>query len=164
MIRQSLDVSNRAGRARVLRVLVWLACAPIAAGAQPIPADAEPECHSVHVGRTMTLSGRYMLDYGSESSGQDVWFVEDDTSARRLPDPSRRAGVIRFMNQRDALRWLRLPAAQPDGTCGFDGRATLVIRDLDTVCPGLEEPDHAQLVKVVKASVPARHACDATTP
>ncbi|WP_322082213.1 hypothetical protein [Burkholderia sp. BCC1972] len=164
MIRQALDISNLTCRARMLCAALLLACGPVAAGAQTIPADAEPECHAVHVDRTITLSGRYMLDYGSESSGQDVWFVEDDTSARRLPDPSQRAGVIRFMNQRDALRWLRLPAAQPDGMCRFEGRATLVIRDLDTVCPGLEEPDHAQLVKVVKASVPVRHACGATTP
>ena len=115
----------------------------------------------MHVGRSITLSGRYTVDYGDEESGEDVWFEEDDASARRLPDRSQRAGVIRFTNQRDARRSLRLPAAQPDGVCRFDGRATLVIRDLETVCPGLEEPDHARQVKVVKASPPTRHACEA---
>ena len=164
MIRQSIDVSRMTGRARVLCAVLWLACGPVAARAQTIPGDAEPECHSVHVARAITLSGRYTLDFGDESSGPDVWFEEDDASARRLPDRSQRAGVIRFMNQRDARRGLRLPAAQPEGVCRFDGRATLVIRDLDTVCPGLEEPDHARLVKVVKASLPARHACEATAP
>lgn len=161
MIRQSIDVSNLTGRARVLCAVLWLAGGAVAAHAQTIPADAEPECHSVHVGRSITLSGRYTVDYGDEESGEDVWFEEDDASARRLPDRSRRAGVIRFTNQRDARRSLRLPAAQPDGVCRFDGRATLVIRDLETVCPGLEEPDHARLVKVVKASPPTQHACEA---
>ncbi|VWD21722.1 hypothetical protein BLA50215_03979 [Burkholderia lata] len=164
MIRQSLDVSSMTGRARMLCALLWLACGPVAAHAQTIPADAEPECRSVHVDRAITLSGRYALDYGDETIGSEVWFEEDDASARRLPDRSQRAGVIRFMNQRDARRGLRLPVAQPEGVCRFDGSATLVIRDLDTVCPGLEEPDHARLVKVVNASLPTRHACGATAP
>ncbi|VWM08899.1 hypothetical protein BLA6992_03231 [Burkholderia lata] len=164
MIRQSIEVSSMTGRARVLCAVLWLACGPVAAHAQTIPADAEPECHSVQVGRAITLSGRYAVDYADEESGEDVWFVEDDASARRLPDRSQRAGVIRFVNQRDARRSLRLPAAQPEGVCRFDGRATLVIRDLDTVCPGLEEPDHARLVKVLTASRPTRHACEATAP
>lgn len=164
MIRQSIEVSSMTGRARVLCALLWLACGPLAAHARTIPADAEPECHSVHVGRAITLSGRYALDYGDESIGSYVWFEEDDASARRLPDRSKRAGVIAFANQRDALRELRLPAAPPDGVCRFDGRATVVIRDLDTACPGLETPDHARLVKVVKASLPTRHACEATAP
>ncbi|HGL6717475.1 hypothetical protein NTJ56_31815 [Burkholderia contaminans] len=161
MIRQSIDVSNLTGRARVLCAVLWLACGAVAAHAQTIPADAEPECHSVHVGPSLTLSGRYTVDYGDEESGEDVWFEEDDASARRLPDRSRRAGVIRFTNQRDARHSLRLPAAQPDGVCRIDGRATLVIRDLETVCPGLEEPDHARLARVVKASPPTPHACEA---
>ncbi|VWB63709.1 hypothetical protein BLA14095_02861 [Burkholderia lata] len=164
MIRQSIDVSNLTGRARVLCAVLWLACGAAAAHAQTIPADAEPDCRSVHVGRAITLSGRYALDYGDETIGSEVWFEEDDASARRLPDRSQRAGVIQFTNQGDARRSLRLPAAQPEGVCRFDGRATLVIRDLDTVCPGLEEPDHARLVKVVKASLPTRHACGAAAP
>ncbi|VWD55470.1 hypothetical protein BLA39750_06653 [Burkholderia lata] len=164
MTRQPIEVSSMTGRARVLCAVLWLACGPIAAHAQTIPADAEPECHSVYVGRAITLSGRYLLDYGDEASGQDVWFEDDDASARRLPDRSQRAGVIAFTNQSDARRSLRLPAAQPEGVCRFDGRATVVIRDLETVCPGLEEPDHARLVKVVKASPPTRHACEATAP
>ncbi|WP_256976850.1 hypothetical protein [Burkholderia sp. AU31652] len=164
MIRQSIDVSNLTGRARVLCAVLWLACGAAAAHAQTIPADAEPECHSVYVGRAITLSGRFIVDYGDEESGEDVWFEEDDASARRLPDRSQRAGVIRFTNQRDARRSLRLPAAQPERVCRFDGRATLVIRDLETVCPGLEEPDHARLVKVVKASLPTQHACEAAAP
>ncbi|WP_241026477.1 hypothetical protein [Burkholderia sp. Se-20378] len=164
MIRQSIEVSSMTGCARVLCAVLWLACGPVVAHAQTIPADAEPECHSVQVGRAITLSGRYAVDYADEESGEDVWFVEDDASARRLPDRSQRAGVIRFVNQRDARRSLRLPAAQPEGVCRFDGRATLVIRDLDTVCPGLEEPDHARLVKVLTASRPTRHACEATAP
>ncbi|OXJ29081.1 hypothetical protein CFB82_31005 [Burkholderia sp. HI2714] len=151
-------------RASVLCAVWWLACGTAAAHAQTIPADAEPECHSVYVGRAITLSGRYLVDYGDEESGEDVWFEEDDASARRLPDRSQRAGVIRFTNQRDARRSLRLPAAQPVGVCRFDGRATVVIRDLETVCPGLEEPDHARLVKVVKASQPTRYACEAAAP
>ncbi|NHV26469.1 hypothetical protein [Burkholderia sp. D-99] len=152
------------GRVCVLCAVVWLACGAVAARAQPIPPDAEPACHSVHVGRSITLSGRYALDYGDESIGSDVWFEADDASARRLPDRSQRAGVIAFTNQRDALRGLRLPVAQPDGVCRFDGRATVVIRDLDTVCPGLETPDRARLVKVVTAAPPTRHACEATAP
>ncbi|WP_241019818.1 hypothetical protein [Burkholderia sp. Ac-20345] len=164
MIRQSLDALSMTGRARVLCALLWLACGAVAARAQTIPADAEPECRSVHVGRAITLSGRYALDYGDESIGSEVWFEEDDASARRLPDRSQRAGVMQFTNQGDARRSLRLPAAQPEGVCRFDGSATLVIRDLDTVCPGLEEPDHARLVKVVKASLPTRHACGAAAP
>lgn len=160
MIRKALDVSSMTGRARAL-CLVVLAWGSAASGAQPVPADAEPDCHSVHVGRAITLSGRYALDYGDESIGSDVWFEEDDASARRLPDRSQRAGVIVFTNQHDATRGLRLPAAQPDGVCRFDGRATIVIRDLDTVCPGLETPDRARLVKVVAADRPTRHACDA---
>ncbi|VWD29064.1 hypothetical protein BLA17378_07182 [Burkholderia aenigmatica] len=163
MIRKAPDVSTLTGFARALGVLL-LACGAAAAGAQPAPADAEPECHSVHVGRAITLSGRYALDYGDESIGSDVWFEEDEASARRLPDRSQRAGVIVFTNQHDALRGLRLPAAQPDGVCRFDGRATVVIRALDTVCPGLETPDRARLVKVVTAGLPTRHACEATTP
>ncbi|MBN3832042.1 hypothetical protein G3N64_09285 [Burkholderia sp. Ac-20344] len=149
------------GRARAL-FLSLLACGPVAAAARTIPADAEPDCHSVHVGRAITLSGRYALDYGDATIGPDVWFEEDGASARRLPDRSQRAGVIDFTNQRDALRGLRLPAAQPDGVCRFDGYATIVIRDLETVCPGLETPDRARLVRVVTASVPERHACEAT--
>ncbi|WP_256990542.1 hypothetical protein [Burkholderia sp. HI2714] len=164
MIRQSIDMSSLIVRASVLCAVWWLACGTAAAHAQTIPADAEPECHSVYVGRAITLSGRYLVDYGDEESGEDVWFEEDDASARRLPDRSQRAGVIRFTNQRDARRSLRLPAAQPVGVCRFDGRATVVIRDLETVCPGLEEPDHARLVKVVKASQPTRYACEAAAP
>ncbi|QVN20037.1 hypothetical protein [Burkholderia pyrrocinia] len=152
-------------RARAL-CLMLLACGSAAAGAQAVPvsADAEPECHAVHVGRTIALSGSYALDYGDESIGPDVWFEEDDASARRLPDRSRRAGVIVFTNQRDATRGLRLPNVQPDGVCRFDGRATIVIRDLYTACPGLETPDRARLVKVVAAGLPTRHACDAAAP
>ncbi|WP_241024907.1 hypothetical protein [Burkholderia sp. Ac-20384] len=164
MIRQAFDLSSMAGRTRVLCAVLGLAGGAAAAHAQTIPADAEPECHSVYVGRAITLSGRYALDYGDESIGADVWFDEDDASARRLPDRSQRAGVIQFTNQSDARRRLRLPAAQPEGVCRFDGRATVVIRDLETVCPGLEEPDHARLVKVVKASPPTRHACEAAAP
>ncbi|UXU90056.1 hypothetical protein [Burkholderia sp. S-53] len=156
-------MSSLHGSARVL--CVWLlACGAAAAGAQPVPTDTEPDCRSVHVGRAITLSGRYALDYGDESIGSDVWFEEDDASARRLPDRSQRAGVIVFTNPRDATRGLRLPAAQPDGVCRFDGRATIVIRDLYTVCPGLETPDRARLVKVVAADLPTRHACDAAAP
>lgn len=163
MIRKAFDVSSMHGRARVL-CLVLLACGSAAAGAQPVPADAEPDCRAVHAGRAITLTGRYALDYGDESIGSDVWFEEDDASARRLPDRSQRAGVIVFTNQRDATRGLRLPAAQPNGVCRFDGRATIVIRDLDTACPGLETPDRARLVKVVAADVPTRYACDAAAP
>lgn len=161
MSRHALDVSSMTARARAL-LLSLLACGPVAAGAQAIPADAEPGCHAVHVDRTITLSGRYALDYGDESIGPDVGFEEDDASARHLPDRSQRAGVIVFTNQPDARRRLRLPAAQPRGVCRFDGRATLVIRDLETACPGLETPDRARLVKVVSADAPARHACGAT--
>ncbi|WP_412025301.1 hypothetical protein [Burkholderia cepacia] len=156
-------MSSLHGRARVL--CVWLlACSAAAAGAQPVPADAEPDCRAVHVGQAITLSGRYALDYGDESIGSDVWFEEDDASARRLPDRSQRAGVIVFTNQRDARRGLRMPAAQPDGVCRLDGRATIVIRDLDTACPGLETPDRARLVKVVAAGLPMRHACGTAAP
>lgn len=160
MIRPVLDVSSMTGRARAL-LLSLLACGPLAAGAQTIPADAEPGCRAAHLDRTITLSGHYALDYGDESLGSDVWFAEDDASARRLPDRSQRAGVIVFTNQHEARRGLRLPAAQPRGVCRFDGRATLVIRDLETACPGLETPDRARLVKVVAADAPARHACGA---
>ncbi|MCA7970775.1 MULTISPECIES: hypothetical protein [Burkholderia] len=163
MIRHTIDVSSLTGRARAL-FLSLLVCGPVAAGAQTIAADAEPGCHAMHVDRTITLSGRYALDYGDESLGSDVWFEEDDASARRLPDRSQRAGVIVFTNQREAARGLRLPAAQPRGVCRFDGRATLVIRDLETACPGLETPDRARLLRVVAADVPARHACGATAP
>ncbi len=159
MSRHALDASSMTARALLLSLL---ACGPVAAGAQAIPADAEPGCHAVHVDRTITLSGRYALDYGDESIGPDVGFEEDDASARHLPDRSQRAGVIVFTNQPDARRRLRLSAAQPRGVCRFDGRATLVIRDLETACPGLETPDRARLVKVVSADAPARHACGAT--
>ena len=162
MIRQALDLSNLTGRARTLCAVLLLACGPAAAGEQPILADAEPECHAVHVDRTITLSGRYAVDYDDEAIGPDVWFEDDDASAMRLPDRSQRAGMIVFTNQDVARRGLRLPAAQPHGVCLLDGRATLVIRDLYTACPGLETPDSARLVKVVKASVPVRHACNAT--
>ncbi|CAG2312934.1 hypothetical protein BCCR75502_03702 [Burkholderia sola] len=160
MIRPAIDVSSMTGRARAL-FLSLLACGPLAAGAQTIPADAEPACHAMQIDRTITLSGRYALDYGDESIGSDVWFEEDDASARRLPARSQRAGVIVFTNQHEARRGLRLPAVQPRGVCRFDGRATLVIRDLETACPGLETPDRARLVKVVAADVPSRHACAA---
>ena len=70
MIRQSIDVSNLTDRARVLCAVLWLACGAAAAHAQTIPADAEPECHSVYVGRAITLSGRYVVDYGDEESGR----------------------------------------------------------------------------------------------
>ncbi len=164
MICPMIDVSSMTGRARVLGVVWLLACGPVAAGGQPIPADAEPECHAVHVDRAITLSGRFAVDYDDDTIGSDVWFAEDDTSVKRLPDRSQRAGVIVFTNQKDARRGLRLPAAQPRGVCRLDGRATLVIRDLYTACPGLETPDSARLVKIVTAGPAARHACNATAP
>ncbi|MGU7838106.1 hypothetical protein ACV22V_01365 [Burkholderia sp. AW33-5] len=55
----------------------------------------------------------------------------------------------------------------PPGQTGyavFDGGATLVIRDLNTACPGLETPDGARLARVVAAGVPVRHACNAAAP
>ncbi|MCA8493983.1 hypothetical protein [Burkholderia arboris] len=164
MIRQMIDVLSMTGRARVPGIVLLLACGSVVAGEQPIPADAEPECHAVHVDRAITLSGRFAVDYDDDTIGPDVWFEEDAASAKRLPDRSQRAGVIVFTNQEDARRGLRLPAAQPRGVCRLDGRATLVIRDLDTACPGLETPDSARLVKVVTAGPPARHACNATAP
>lgn len=103
MSRHALDASSMTARARAL-LLSLLACGPVAAGAQTIPADAEPGCHAVHVDRTITLSGRYALDYGDESIGPDVGFEEDDASARHLPDHPQRAGVIVFTNQSDARR------------------------------------------------------------
>lgn len=166
MIRKPIDVSSMNGCARMLCVAL-LTCGAAAAGAvraQSIPADAEPDCRAVHIVRTITLTGRYALDYGDESIGSDVWFEADDASARRLPERSQRAGVIDFTNQRDAMRSLRMPAAQPDGVCRLEGRATIVIRDLETACPGLETPDRARLVKVISAGLPVRRACDAAAP
>lgn len=111
----------------------------------------------------ITLSGTYSIDYDDEFNGSEVWFVEDGASASQLPDRSRRAGLIVFSNQQDALRYLRLPIAQPDGVCRLNGRATIVISDLETVCPGQEATDRAILKRVVSAGSPTQSPCDAAT-
>lgn len=74
-----------------------------------------------------------------------------------------RAGLIIFLNQCDTLRRLRVPRARFDGVCQLQGRATIVIRDLETVCPGQEATDRALLVKVISTSSPTRNLCDAAT-
>ncbi|WP_059487217.1 hypothetical protein [Burkholderia ubonensis] len=113
--------------------------------------------------RIVTLSGQYAVDYDDEAIGSDVWFTEDDASAKRLPDRSQRSGVLVFTNQADAVRRLRIPVERPDGICRLEGTAKIEIRDLETTCPGQEAPDHAVLEKVISASAPKRITCDAAS-
>lgn len=120
-------------------------------------------CHAIHMKRIVTLSGQYAVDYDDEAIGSDVWFTEDDASAKRLPDRSQRSGVLVFTNQADAVRRLRIPVERPDGICRLEGTAKIEIRDLETTCPGQEAPDHAVLEKVISASAPKRITCDAAS-
>jgi hypothetical protein len=162
MIRKFTNVSQIVKRACRLGALL------LGLGALSLPAigatqDVEGAgCHAIRLKRAVTLSGQYAVDYDDDAIGSDVWFTEDDDSAKLLPDRSQRSGVLVFTNQADAARRLRIPAARPNGVCRLEGTAKVEIRDLETTCPGQEAPDHAFLAKVIRASVPRRIACDAS--
>lgn len=163
MIRKSTNTSQIVKRTCRLAALLFglgVLSLPAIGAAQDVE---EAGCHSIYLKRAITLSGQYAVDYDDEAIGSDVWFTEDDDSAKRLPDRSQRSGVLVFTNQADAIRRLRIPAARPGGVCRLEGTAKIVIRDLETTCPGQEAPDHAFLAKVIRASVPKRIACDAST-
>lgn len=163
MIQKSIDAARVLSRIRVLGALVCVlgaAVLPTTSAAQ----DSEGStCHATHIKRVITLSGKYAVDYDDESIGSDVWFTEDDASAKWLPDRSQRSGVLVFTNQGDAVHRLRIPAERPNGVCRLEGTAKIEIRELETTCPGQEAPDHAVLGRVISASVPKRIACDTTT-
>ncbi|WP_431825604.1 hypothetical protein [Burkholderia sp. F1] len=162
MIRKSIGAIFTVGRTCGLGALA------LGLGAWVVPAmgaaqDADGStCHAIHMKRVVTLSGQYAVDYDDEAIGSDVWFTEDDASAKRLPDRSQRSGVLVFTNRSDAARRLRIPAERPRGVCRLEGTAKIAIRELETTCPGQEAPDHAVLERVVSASAPKRVACDAS--
>lgn len=120
------------------------------------------ECRETKIKSAITVSGQYAVDYedGGPIEGE-IWFSEDEASARLLPSTSFRAGIIVFKNQNDARRYFRIPTQRLKGICRLEGTAKIVIRDLETVCPGQETPDQAFLVKVIVASRPMRKECDA---
>ncbi|KAB1597431.1 hypothetical protein C5O75_000590 [Burkholderia cepacia] len=162
MILKFIESSRKVRCAHALCMLL-LVSGPALGGAWSIPVDDELACAEVRIVQEITLSGTYSIDYDDEFNGSEVWFVEDGASASQLPDRSQRAGLIVFSNQQDALRYLRLPIAQPDGVCRVNGRATIVISDLETVCPGQEATDRAILKRVVSAGSPTQSPCDAAT-
>lgn len=162
MIRKFINASQIVKRACGLGALLFglgVLSLPTIGAAQDVEGAG---CHAIRLKRAITLSGQYAVDYDDEAIGSDIWFAEDDDSAKRLPDRSQRSGALVFTNQADAVRRLRIPVARPDGVCRLEGTAKVEIRNLETTCPGQEAPDHAFLTKVFRASVPNRIACDAS--
>jgi hypothetical protein len=108
------------------------------------------------------ISGGYGVYYDGSDFDGDLSFKEDRASRKKLPSNGWREGIIGLRPRRDGddiLKMFAIPAKRDDKTCGWQGNATIVIKDFTAIKAGSEVGDSATLVRIVSKSRPKRVPC-----
>jgi hypothetical protein len=116
------------------------------------------------------LRGSYRIDYeGSDLEGS-LFFHEDDESRVKLPDNDFREGIIalnpvasdvdQIVNINRMLKRFHIPKKRSRRICGYEGVATIVIKDFIAIRAGSENGDIATLVQVVSSEKPSPILCE----
>jgi hypothetical protein len=108
------------------------------------------------------ISGGYGVYYDGSDFDGELSFREDKASRRKLPSNGWREGIIGLRPLReggDILKMFGIPAKRGKNTCGWEGDATIDIKDFTAYKAGSEVGDGATLVRIISKSKPRPVRC-----
>ena len=110
----------------------------------------------------ITVSGEYSRDFDDEVQGDVVCFVAKGSSAKLIP---RKKGDERtpwfcFRNQKAAAQTFKISKRPSNkGYCGYQGTATVTVKQYSVYTEISEGSDLAQLVSAMNVSAPKPTNC-----
>ena len=110
----------------------------------------------------ITVSGKYSRDFDDEVQGDVVCFVAKGSSAKLIP---RKKGDERtpwfcFRNQKTAAQTFKISKRPSNkGYCGYQGTATVTVKQYSVYTEISEGSDLAQLVSAKNVSAPKPTKC-----
>ena len=109
----------------------------------------------------ITVSGEYSRDFDDEVQGDVVCFVAKGGSAKLIP---RKKGDERntwfcFRNQQTAVNTFKIAKKPGNRHCGYEGTATVTIKQYSVYTEISDGADLAQLVSAKNISAPKNTKC-----
>ena len=146
----------------MMSVLLVAACGlPMLAGAEGLKFKRSTDKGYDDYTGQITVSGKYSRDFAGDIVGDGVCFDVKGPTAKWIP---RKKGDDRntwfcFRNHQTAVNTFKLAQKPGQGYCGYEGTATVTIKQYSVYTEISEGSDMAQLVSASNVSTPQKTKC-----